>query len=166
MSNSFTRLSVVAFVAFTSASAAQQPKRVLTTADYDRATDARAEPHPASSSAAAPGDLAARWPLLVSQRDADRHAEHRRRIRSENARGGATPPAGGQPAAEVEEAEVQRARRTRWRGDQQDLRTERHRNARCDTGTPLHRVAGTGRGVFICDWNLWVRDLATARTVN
>ena len=78
----------------------------------------------------------------------------------------ATPPAGGQAAparaaGAAGAAVAAAARRRRRRRHHQDVRPQRHRD---DRPAAAVDVAGRhARRIFICDWNLWVRDVATGQ---
>ena len=80
----------------------------------------------------------------------------------------ATPPAGGQAAPGGAGGRGGRggggggrwSRRARRRRDHEDLRAQRHRDVGCAAGVD---VARRHEAIFICDWNLWVRDVATGQ---
>ena len=151
----------------TSVGVAQQ-KRVVTTADYDRAVKMLA---PALNGLvvgdSVNADLAAGRPLLVRPHDADRHRERRHRSGEEDARDGGD--AAGRRSGRAGRGRPRRARRRRRSRRRRSRRRRAHRRraaptSRALTGPPPPSMSPDGtKALFICDWNLWVRDVATGQ---
>ena len=162
MARSIARV-VILFVVFTSAALAQN-RRALTAADYDRATKMLA---PALAGLVVGGTVNATWlpdGRFSYQRTTLTGTENVvvdpvRRTREVVA----TPPAGGQtpPAA------AGRGGGGGGRGGRGGMQIT---NKTCGTnvtglsGPPPASMSPDGtRAVFICDWNLWVRDVKTGQ---
>jgi dipeptidyl aminopeptidase/acylaminoacyl peptidase len=164
MSRSFLhRLSIAVLIAASASVSSAQSRRVLTTADYDRATKMLA---PSLNGLVVGGSAQVTWlpdgrfwyrsaTMTDTQNIVIDPVKKTREVM-------ATPPAGGQPAGG--------GRGGRGGGGRGGRGGAAITNKTCGpnvTGAPAPTSSVNSpdgaKAVFICDWNLWVRDVATGQ---